>query len=162
MYRLFACACAGCAATVPMTFWMLAAWRLLPPGERYALPPEQITGQAAQAVGLSGVARDKATRQLASLAGHFAYGAAAGALYAPLRALPGPALVKGLGFGTLVWAGSYFRLLPALGLLSSARHHPAHRNALMLVAHLIWGGATALLSERLGSAGAPSPARSSR
>ena len=31
-------------------------------------------------------------------------------------------------------------LLPALGILRSAAHHPLRRNALMIFAHVVWGG----------------------
>lgn len=142
-------ALAGCAATLPMSVWMLAAqhW-LLPRRERYPLPPEQITEHAAEAAGLDGVARNGPVLKAATVVGHFAYGAAAGSLYAPLRTLPGPPVVKGVLLGLLVWTGSYLGLLPALGLLSPATEHPARRNLLMIAAHLIWGGVTGLLAER--------------
>lgn len=142
-------AVAGCAATLPMTVWMLVAQHfLLPRKERYPLPPELITENAAQTVGLEAVTDNEAALHATSLVNHFAYGAVAGSLYAPLSPLPGPSLVKGIGLGVVVWAGSYLGLLPALGLLSSAKHHPARRNLLMIAAHLIWGGVTALLAER--------------
>ncbi|EYB68444.1 hypothetical protein DEIPH_ctg023orf0033 [Deinococcus phoenicis] len=142
-------AAAGCAATLPMSVWMLAAQHFLLPGrERYPLPPEQITEHAAEAVGLDTVAENEPALKAATVFNHFAYGAAAGALYAPLRSLPGAPVVKGMGLGLFVWTGSYLGLLPATGLLSSAKHHPARRNALMIVAHLIWGGWTGVLAER--------------
>lgn len=141
-------ALSGCLATAPMTLWMLAAQHFLLRGrERAPLPPEQITEHAAQAVGLDAVAKQPAARRAASVLAHFAYGAAVGALYAPLRFLPASAPIKGAGLGLAVWAVSYLGLLPALGLLSSAAHHPARRNALMIVAHLIWGIVTARLTE---------------
>lgn len=144
-------AAAGCAATLPMSVWMLAAqhW-LLPRRERYPLPPEQITEHAAEAVGLDAVAGNEPVLKVATVVNHFAYGAAAGALYAPLRSLPGSPVVKGMGLGLFVWSGSYLGLLPATGLLSPATEHPARRNALMIVAHLIWGGCTGVLAERKG------------
>lgn len=128
---------------------MLAAHRfLLRPREQYPLPPEQITEHAAEAVGLEGVAHEQPKRKAASVLNHFAYGAAAGALYAPLLPWRAPPLLKGVLFGCGVWSGSYLGLLPALGLLDSATHHPARRNLLMIVAHCVWGGALALLAER--------------
>ena len=142
-------AIAGCAATLPMTIWMLLAQHFLLPGrERYPLPPEQITENAAQTVGLEVVAQNDAALHATSVVNHFLYGAAAGSLYAPLQSLPGPAVAKGIGLGVFVWSGSYLGLLPVLGLLSSAKHHPARRNLLMIVAHFIWGGVTAVLAER--------------
>lgn len=140
-------ALSGCAATLPMSLWMLLAHRLLPAPEQYALPPERITEHAAEMVGLDEVAHDRPKRRVASVVNHFAYGAAAGALYAPLSAWPAPSLLKGTLFGSLVWSGSYLGLLPVLGLLSPATQHPARRNALMIVAHLIWGGVLATLTD---------------
>ncbi|MFC4638966.1 DUF1440 domain-containing protein [Deinococcus hohokamensis] len=149
MNPLLKSALAGCAATLPMSVWMLAAqhW-LLPRQERYPLPPEQITEHAAEAMGLDAVAENDGALKLASVVNHFAYGAAVGALYAPLRGRPEPAALKGTGLGLLVWTASYLGLLPATGLLSSATHHPARRNALMIVAHVIWGSATGLLADQ--------------
>ncbi len=142
-------ALAGCAATLPMSVWMLAAqhW-LLPRRERYPLPPEQITEHAAEATGLDAVAGNEPVLKAATVVNHFAYGAAAGSLYTPLRTLPGSPVLKGVLLGLLVWSGSYLGLLPALGLLSPATEHPARRNVLMIVAHLIWGGVTGVLAER--------------
>ena len=142
-------ALSGCLATVPMTLWMLAAQHfLLPRRERFQLPPEQITEHAAQAVGLDAMTEQPAARRALTVFTHFAYGAATGALYAPLRFLPASATLKGAGLGLAVWTVSYLGLLPALGLLGSATHHPARRNALMIVAHLIWGTVTAQLTEQ--------------
>ncbi len=39
----------------------------------------------------------------------------------------------------VVWGVSYLGLLPGLGILSSAKDHPARRSALMIAAHLVWG-----------------------
>ncbi|WP_345451293.1 DUF1440 domain-containing protein [Deinococcus aluminii] len=147
-------ALAGCAATLPMSVWMLAAQHfLLPRRERYPLPPEQITEHAAEAAGLDAVADSEPVLKAATVFNHFAYGAATGALYAPLRELPGSPILKGMGLGLGVWTGSYLGLLPATGLLSSATEHPARRNALMIAAHLIWGGCTGVLAERKGARG---------
>jgi hypothetical protein len=53
--------------------------------------------------------------------------------------VPGPRVVSGIGWGLFVWAGSYLGLLPALDLHEPATQHPAERNILMIVAHIIWG-----------------------
>jgi putative membrane protein len=57
--------------------------------------------------------------------------------------------VKGIGFGLLVWAGSYLGLLPALGLLSPATQHAPQRNLLMIAAHLVWGAVLGAVTDRL-------------
>ncbi|UQN08389.1 DUF1440 domain-containing protein [Deinococcus sp. QL22] len=143
-------AVSGLLATLPMTVWMLGAQRfLLPSRERFALPPEQITDHIARAAGIRSVADQPVARRTLTLINHFAYGAAAGTLYAPLRRAPGAVVVKGSALGLGVWAANYLGLLPVTGVLSNAVHHPARRNALMVVAHLIWGVGTAVMAEHL-------------
>ncbi len=139
---------AGVVATVPMSIWMLAAQRWLPADERFPLPPEQITAHAAEAAGLEQAAHNPPVRRALTLVNHFLYGGAAASLYTPFERWNAPAVLKGFLFGSAVWALSYFKLLPGLGLLSSAKTHPRRRNLLMLVAHLIWGGTLAVLSDR--------------
>jgi putative membrane protein len=87
-------------------------------------------------------------RYAATFLAHFGYGAAGGAVYSAIdRALPLPTAAKGLLFGLFVWTASYLGLLPATGILTPATEHPARRNALMILAHFIWGGILALLVE---------------
>lgn len=136
---LVAGAAAGFAATVPMTAVMLAGHRLLPPSERYALPPAEITEQL-----LPDEATDEQTLTLATLAAHFGYGAAVGALYrvaVPPARNQAAGAAQGAVWGTAVWAGSYLGWLPAAHILKPATEHPARRNALMIGAHLVWGAA---------------------
>jgi hypothetical protein len=75
------------------------------------------------------------------LALHFGYGSTVGALYwRTMARLQWPVVLKGMMFGLAVWTVSYLGWLPLLfGLLSSATQHPSCRNALMIVAHLVWG-----------------------
>jgi uncharacterized membrane protein YagU involved in acid resistance len=140
---------AGLVATVPMSMVMLLLRRLLPRHEQYALPPRQITSTATWKAGI-GEHLDERGRSVLTVLAHFGYGAAAGALYAPLsrrwRGLPG---IHGILYGLVVWASSYLGLLPAFGLLSPATEHPARRNTLMIVAHVIWGGVLDLVLKRL-------------
>lgn len=134
-------AASGLAATVPMTWAMDIMHRYLPHHERHPLPPRQITERvAAEAVGWSEL--DDPEHFWLTLASHFGYGAAAGVLYAPLaKRLPVPPILGGTAYGLIVWAGSYFGLLPALGILPSATKHPVRRTALMFAAHVVWGSA---------------------
>ena len=83
------------------------------------------------------------------MAGHFAYGTAAGALYATFaRKLRFSPVLRGIGYGLVVWTISYLNLLPALRILRPATEHPAGRNALMIAAHVVWGAALGVLTER--------------
>ncbi|MGZ3677132.1 MAG: hypothetical protein ACXWQR_01005, partial [Ktedonobacterales bacterium] len=88
--EIVAGACAGLIATVPMTAVMEAVFRRLPREQRYPLPPAEITDRV--------IERSTMGRQLEppqhlalTLAAHFAYGAAAGAVGGPLtRRIPLP------------------------------------------------------------------------
>jgi putative membrane protein len=83
---------------------------------------------------------------------HFGYGGAAGALFSGTQhRFPGGFAVRGAWFGLLVWSGSYLGLLPALGVLKPATAHPIPRNALMIMAHVIWGLFLATIFEVLFS-----------
>ena len=139
---------AGLAATIPMTLLMNAWHRRLPFYERYPLPPRQITMRVARQAGVAN-RLDEPAREALTTTAHYGYGAGAGALYGLLcgrRAPVGipnfsPGIPTGILYGLAVWSGSYLGLLPALGILPPATRHPRRRNALMIVAHLVWGGA---------------------
>jgi uncharacterized membrane protein YagU involved in acid resistance len=132
-----------------MTAAMVVMHRRLPARHRYALPPRQITMRVARMAGLRRHL-DEPERAGATMAAHFGYGTAAGALYGlAARPLPAPTLVKGLLFGLALWGVSYLGLLPAAGLLRSATDHPAERNALMIAAHLVWGATLGLVTDAL-------------
>lgn len=142
-------ALAGCVATAPMTVFMEAAHRFLPRHEQYPLPPGEITAAVTADAGVHDEL-DREQHVALTLFNHFAYGTGCGALYGPLaNTVPLSPVIKGIGFGLGVWAISYLGLLPALGILRPATEHPARRNLLMIVAHVIWGSVTGVLTERL-------------
>lgn len=140
-------AAAGLVATVPMTLAMEVMHRRLPPREQYSLPPREITDEVAEKTGIEQELTE-AERQWLTWVSHFGYGAAIGALYAPLayRCKFNP-LLGGVTYGLAVWAGSYLGWLPAANILRSATEHPPRRNALMITAHVVWGAAAGLLIE---------------
>lgn len=140
-------ALAGFAGTVPMTIFMLVTQRFLPKGQHYDLPPELITKDIARKAHVRWH-MSKGQILLATLAAHFGYGATMGAIYAPIeknipppveKRIPFSALLQGIVFGVLIWAASYFVLLPLLGIAESGEHEPAQRNLMMLAAHVVWG-----------------------
>ncbi len=144
---------AGVVATGPMTVAMILWHRRLPRSERYPLPPREITMKLARQAGVSHKMSGEA-RSAATLLAHFGYGGAAGAVYGAIaRNIPAPTLCKGVGFGLLLWAGSYLGLLPGTGLLKIATNHPARRNLLMIGAHVVWGAATGAVTEILTEEG---------
>lgn len=132
--RIAAGALAGLVATAPMTLTMRALWETLPEPERYPAPPREI------------VDRTTGGGATATLLSHFAYGGFCGALFAA----SGRRRVRdGVAFGLGVWCASYLGLLPGLGVLKPAWTYPLRRNAMMLVAHVVWGAATALVCKEL-------------
>lgn len=152
MNRFFKGCLAGALATAPMTLVMQILHRW-PHPERDALPPEQITEviaeKAAEQVGAKETL-DKPQLQALTLLTHFGFGAAAGAIYAFFAPkIPAHPALKGAVWGLMVWSLSYLGWLPATQILLPATQQPARRNFLMIVAHLVWGVSTALLTEKL-------------
>ncbi len=140
---------AGVVATGPMTVAMIWWHRRLPAHEQYPLPPREITMKLARGAGLSHQMSSEA-RSAATLLAHFGYGGAAGAIYGAVSdKIPGPGLLKGVGFGMLLWGGSYLGLLPGTGILKIATDHPARRNLLMIGVHVVWGAATGAVADLL-------------
>jgi putative membrane protein len=142
-------ALAGLAATVPMTLFMGEMHQQLPVRERYPLPPSEIVEELTEQAGIGDQINQPEHMALTLLA-HFGYGAATGALYAPLaETFRPPAMLGGAAFGLGVWSASYLGLLPALGVLRPATEHPVRRNALMIGAHVVWGVSLGLMVEQL-------------
>jgi uncharacterized membrane protein YagU involved in acid resistance len=137
--RLLLGVLAGIAATCAMTAAARAMHARLPAAERYPLPPREIIEATLPAV--TNRRGEEHGRQSVTLAAHFGYGAATGALYA--LAKPGGSVLRGAAYGLLVWIVSYFGIMPGLGILRPAHDHPLRRNALMIAAHLVWGSALA-------------------
>ena len=111
-------AVAGLAATAPMTLAMELMHRRLPPHERYPLPPSEITMVAEREA--LGRALDPETHAATTLAAHFGYGAATGAIYGALAGdRAGP--LSGAGFGLLVWGMSSIGPAPSIPSSSPGR-----------------------------------------
>jgi uncharacterized membrane protein YagU involved in acid resistance len=85
-----------------------------------------------------------------TLAAHFAYGAACGALLAALN--PRMSTRSGAAAGAGIWLASYMGWIPQAGILKPATDHPLRRNAMMIGVHLVWGGVTALAMRELALA----------
>ena len=152
MNRVLVGAIAGFCGTAAMTVAARALYRALPHWERYALPPREITEAVAKETGLASYLGEEGMRN-ASLAAHFGYGAAVGALYEMLRPeRPSPALT-GAAYGLAVWTVSYLGWIPAFGILRRGDKHPPRRNGLMLAAHVVWGGTTGFLAAQIQKSG---------
>jgi len=139
-------AVAGLLATLPMTLFMRAAWRMLPRREQYALPPRLITRKLTKKAGVDSKLDAQELTWL-TLTLHFLFGAAAGSLYGVVEErVPLNESTKGSLWGLAVWSGSYLGWLPAFEILPPATVHPWRRNLLMIVAHLVWGIALGLFT----------------
>ena len=136
--RLLIGGIAGFVGTLAMTSAMARGHRRLPPDERYPLTPREIIDSSAEQVGLA-LTNDAAKD--ATLAAHFLYGAACGALIA--AANPKISENKGAAAGVGVWLASYLGWIPGVGILRPATEHPVRRNLLMIGSHLVWGATTA-------------------
>lgn len=137
----------GLAASGPMTLMMEAAHSALPRSESHPLPPRHISEKLTRSVGLQ--LSERQSFALAILS-HFAYGGAAGAVYAPLaRRTRVQPIIGGVTFGLCLWGASYLGGLPAVGLYPSPAKDSAKRTALMVGAHIIWGAALGLLVDSL-------------
>lgn len=145
MRRLLVNMGAGLAATAAMTVAMEAMFRFLPHYQRYPLPPRLITSRLLRRV--NAPLRLRRHKTALTMANHFGYGMAAGALHTPVTALRIHPLVEGALFGTALWAGSYLGWLPAAGILPSPKVTPRKRTALMIAAHLVWGTTLAVLAQ---------------
>ena len=113
-------------------------------------PPRTVSRNAEEAAGVYEPLPQPAFE--ASWVGqHFAYGTAAGMVYALARkqwklADPVPA---GPLFGVALWAFGYVGWLPATGLYPPPSAEPMRRVATLIAAHLIYGTATAVMLHRL-------------
>ena len=142
-------AVAGLAGTAAMSAAMAVAKAAGPmPGENR---PRKVGRHFEEAVGV----REELPREVfeASWVGqHFAYGAAAGAVYALARRRVGlrEPVPAGPLFGAALWAFGYAGWLPVTGLYPPPTDEPGRRVATLIAAHLIYGTATAMVSRRLG------------
>lgn len=144
-------AAAGWVATAPMTLFMELAWRLLPAREKYPLPPRIITNKLRRRWASKRPFRQTGETAL-TLFLHFLFGAMAGVVYGVFEnEINTKSHLKGISAGLILWSGSYLGWIPATHLLPSAVKQPWRRTLLMIVAHVVWGGALGLIIQRLNS-----------
>jgi len=144
--RMLMGAAAATAAAIPMTaYWEYMHPRL--PGEpARPLPPREIVEAIAVKTGVSRELSERDVQNL-TLAAHFGYAAATGALFGLLAPRGRSAtVVAGVAFGLGVWATSYLGWLPAAGIRQPVTYDPVDRTRLVLGGHLVWGVATGLIA----------------
>lgn len=130
---------AGAAATLPMTAVMIALGQLNKRQRHEPFPPRRVT---AGLLNRSGIWKrsGKRRRSLLTQFGHFGFGAFSGAIYGVYTALqPSNRASEGIGYGLLIWAGSYAGWLPALRIVAPPWQVPASRTLQMITAHIVWG-----------------------
>lgn len=137
-------AVAGTAATLPMSLLMLGAQKAKLMGKH---PPERITESMLTRIGIT--KRPEEAEDALAVLNHFAFGAAAGALYGLVQRDELPDVPQGVLFGMGVWTVSYKGWVPALGIMPKPKHDRPGRPASMIAAHLVFGAAMALMFKGL-------------
>ena len=142
-------AAAGFAATVPMTIAMEALRAALPAEQNRRMPPREIVDRtvekAADATG-EDANLDSGSRIALTTIAHFAFGAAAGAVYGATVGSRRASPLTGIAYGLAVWALAYGVGLPSLGLHPAATDDTQDRNEVLIVSHVVWGATLGILS----------------
>jgi hypothetical protein len=89
-------------------------------------------------------------RQLLDSVVHLAVGVGGGAVYGGLSHRLPPTLASGALFGLGIWSLAFGVLTPWLGITSSPRRGKWRETGVNVVAHLVYGLATALVAQELG------------
>jgi len=161
----------GTIATIPMTAAMEAVRYWLFGAKPETFPPRQVARAMVERAGLKEFLRPFGEPGLVvfTAATHLGFGTVAGGLYGALEPLINRresgeaevlthsmirkgdlrAAVAGVGFGMLVWTGSYFGWLPALGVVKPQGDHPLRKNAVLGLSHVVWGAALGVMCHRL-------------
>lgn len=127
----------GAIGTALMSATMMAGKRVGLLGEH---PPELLAAAMLRGTGVPRMEGE--TQDALAVAGHFAFGIGAGALFAVLHRrlrLPIHPVIHGALYGTGVWAVSYMGWIPALGIMPSAERDRPGRPLVMVLAHWIFG-----------------------
>jgi putative membrane protein len=147
-------AAAGLAATIPMTIVMEALRAVLPAEQIRRTPPREIVDRtidkAIETTG-EGAELDRGDRVALTMGAHFAFGAAAGAIYGAATGLRRSSLLIGMAYGLGVWAVAYGVGLPSLGLHPAATEDTKDRNEVLIASHLVWGATLALMARPTNS-----------
>jgi uncharacterized membrane protein YagU involved in acid resistance len=140
-------AVAGLAATVPMTVAMQALRARLPQEQARSIPPREVIDRSVDKTG-EGDRVDDGQRNALTSVGHFAFGAAAGALYGATVGSKRSSALGGIAYGLAVWALAYGVGLPSLGLHPAATDDTKDRNEVLIASHVVWGAALGHLTRQ--------------
>ena len=145
-------AAAGFAATVPMTLTMEGLRAALPREQFRRMPPREVVDSAVEQTGVDHEV-DRDGRILLTTLAHFAFGAAAGAVYGGIsksrrKRMDGyTAAMSGIAYGLGVWAVAYGVVLPSLGLHRAATDDTKDRNEVLIASHAVWGAVLGKLAQ---------------
>ena len=144
--RMLGGAAAATVAAIPLTAYWEYMHNQLPGEPPRPLPPREIVEAMAVKAGVSRELSERDMQNL-TLAAHFGYAAATGALFGLMAPRRAPAKVAaGALFGVGVWAASYLGWLPAAGLRQPVTYDPVDRTRLMISGHVVWGVALGLIA----------------
>jgi hypothetical protein len=119
-------------------------------------PPRKIVRTLRRRIGIVGTSQG--AENAATVAAHWGFGIAAGAVFGWLHGGARGKLrssLLGAGYGAAVWAASYGGFIPALGILPPPRRDRPFRPAAMIAAHLVFGSVLGAFVERLSPSRAP-------
>jgi uncharacterized membrane protein YagU involved in acid resistance len=102
------------------------------------MPPREIVDRTVDSSG-AGDEVDRTDRIVLTTIAHFAFGAAAGAVYGATLGSRRSSALKGMVYGIAVWALAYGVGLPSLGLHPSAADDTEERNVTLVASHVVWG-----------------------
>ena len=142
-------AAAGLAATVPMTVAMEAVRFVLPAEHHRRMPPREIVDRTIEKAAETTGERpelDRSDRIALTALAHFAFGAAAGAVYGATIGSRRSSVLTGMAYGLAVWAAAYGVGLPSLGLHPAATQDTDDRNEVLIASHAVWGAVLGMLS----------------
>jgi uncharacterized membrane protein YagU involved in acid resistance len=146
--RLIRGALAGSLAAACMTVIRMAAHRR---GIIEKTVPQAAEERLSHRFGLGRNAHP-IVHHLTDQAMHIGYGASLGAAYALVaRGRSSSFATRGLGYGIGTWLFGSWLLLPLLRAKQAAWRKRPSENVVDLVAHLVFGAATALVSEELAA-----------
>lgn len=131
----------GLIATGVMTIHMYIAKAL---GLLGTPPPKRITTNMQRRLGVPVHREPETAVNVAWVAAHVGYGVGSGVLFGLLRRfVPGPGWLVGPGYGSALWAISYLKIMPSLGLFPHPSKDSRSRTVVMISAHLVYGSVLA-------------------
>jgi uncharacterized membrane protein YagU involved in acid resistance len=142
-------AAAGLVATVPMTIVMEGLRAALPAERHRRMPPREVVDRTVEKTIETtgeGAQLDAGDRVALTTIAHFAFGAAAGAVYGAAVGSRRASILTGLAYGLTVWAAAYGVGLPSLGLHPAAPRDTKDRNWVLVASHVVWGATLGTLS----------------